>query len=107
MSTSEFSTGPPPISSACPFIVPANLLALRPAKIRDHHLLRKAVVYIGNQVPSRRLSTRSQPRANMRWPMWPSRWAGRATASRSSTRTKRALDKGLRVAQVSSISSRN
>ena len=47
MSTSEVFSAPPSISSACPVIVPANLLALRSAKIRDHHLLRKAVVYIG------------------------------------------------------------
>ena len=46
MSTSEVFSAPPSISSACPVIVPANLLALRSAKIRDHHLLRKAVVYI-------------------------------------------------------------
>ncbi|MGO9809861.1 MAG: hypothetical protein ACLP53_03600 [Isosphaeraceae bacterium] len=51
MSTSEVFSAPPSISSACPVIVPANLLALRPAKIRDHHLLRKAVVYIRQSSP--------------------------------------------------------
>ena len=33
MSTSEVFSAPPSISSACPVIVPANLLALCPAKI--------------------------------------------------------------------------
>ena len=51
MSTSEVFSAPPSVSSACPVIVPANLLALRPAKIRDHHLLRKAVVYIRQSSP--------------------------------------------------------
>ena len=51
MSTSEVFSAPPSISSACPVIVPANLLALRSAKIRDHHLLRKAVVYIRQSSP--------------------------------------------------------
>ena len=35
-----------PASSQCPVVVPAHLLALRPAKIRDHHLARKAIVYV-------------------------------------------------------------
>jgi DNA invertase Pin-like site-specific DNA recombinase len=42
---------PAPVSPACPAIVPANVLALRPAKIRDHHLHRKAVVYIRQSSP--------------------------------------------------------
>jgi DNA invertase Pin-like site-specific DNA recombinase len=52
MSTPEFTPAQPgPNSSACPVIVPAHLLALRPAKIRDHHLLRKAVVYVRQSSP--------------------------------------------------------
>ena len=60
MSTSEVFSAPPSISSACPVIVPANLLALRPAKIRDHHLLRKAVVYIRQSSPQQEASIRCQ-----------------------------------------------
>ena len=89
MSTSEVFSAPPSISSACPVIVPANLLALRSAKIRDHHLLRKAVVYIRQSSPQQVAEHKESTARNMRWPMWPSRWAGPATASRSSTRTKR------------------
>ena len=52
MSTPEFTPAQPrPNSSTCPVIVPAHLLALRPAKIRDHHLLRKAVVYVRQSSP--------------------------------------------------------
>ena len=107
MSTSEVFSAPPSISSACPVIVPANLLALRSAKIRDHHLLRKAVVYIRQSSPQQVAEHKESTVRNMRWPMWPSRSAGPATASRSSTRTKCALDRRLRVVQVFSTSSRN
>ena len=107
MSTSEVFSAPPSISSACPVIVPANLLALHPPRSATIISFAKPSSISANQVPSRWLSTRSQPRTNMRWPMWPSRSAGPATASRSSTRTKRTLDRRLRVAQVFSTSSRN
>jgi DNA invertase Pin-like site-specific DNA recombinase len=40
-----------PASSQCPVVVPAHLLALRPAKIRDHHLARKAIVYVRQSSP--------------------------------------------------------
>jgi DNA invertase Pin-like site-specific DNA recombinase len=40
-----------PASSACPVTVPAHLLALRPAKIHDHHLNRKAIVYVRQSSP--------------------------------------------------------
>src|SRR4051794_33610771 len=52
MSTSEF--GPPaptPSSSAPPATLPAHLLAARSAKVRDHHLDRKAIVYIRQSSP--------------------------------------------------------
>jgi DNA invertase Pin-like site-specific DNA recombinase len=52
VSTTEFT--PPsatPTSPACPVIVPAHLLALRPAKVRDHHLDRKAIVYVRQSSP--------------------------------------------------------
>jgi DNA invertase Pin-like site-specific DNA recombinase len=45
------STSPTPISPAAPVLVPAHLLALRPAKVRDHHLDRKAIVYIRQSSP--------------------------------------------------------
>ena len=106
MSTSEVFSAPPSISSACPVIVPANLLALRPPRSATIISFAKPSSISANQVPSRWLSTRSQPR-HMRWPMWPSRWLAPLTASRSSTRTSRALDRPLRVAQVFSTSSRN
>src|SRR3954467_4744149 len=52
MSTPEFIPAPPaPPSGACPVIVPAILLALRSAKIRDHHLDRKAIVYVRQSSP--------------------------------------------------------
>ena len=52
MSTAEFTPAPPtPTSPACPVIVPAHLLALRSAKVRDHHLDRKAIVYIRQSSP--------------------------------------------------------
>src|SRR5206468_9386749 len=38
-------------SSACPVIVPAHLLAARAVKVRDHHLDRKAIVYIRQSSP--------------------------------------------------------
>lgn len=52
MSTPKFtapSTAPP--SPAVPAPVPAHLLALRPAKVRDHHLDRKAIVYVRQSSP--------------------------------------------------------
>ena len=52
MSTTEFIPAPPaPRSQACPVIVPSALLALRSAKIRDHHLARKAIVYVRQSSP--------------------------------------------------------
>jgi DNA invertase Pin-like site-specific DNA recombinase len=52
MSTAEFTPAQPtPTSPACPVIVPAHLLALRSAKVRDHHLDRKAIVYIRQSSP--------------------------------------------------------
>lgn len=48
MSAPEFSTAPSP---ACPVTVPAHLLALRSAKIHDHHLDRKAIVYVRQSSP--------------------------------------------------------
>ena len=52
MSTPEFiPASPTPTSSACPVIVPAHLLALRSAKVRDHHLDRKAIVYVRQSSP--------------------------------------------------------
>ena len=52
MSTPEFTPAPPtPTPPAGPVLVPAHLLALRPAKIRDHHLDRKAIVYIRQSSP--------------------------------------------------------
>ena len=52
MSTPESTPAPPtPAPAPCPVIVPAHLLALRPAKVRDHHLDRKAIVYIRQSSP--------------------------------------------------------
>ncbi len=52
MSTPERTPAPSAlISQAGPVIVPAHLLALRPAKIRDHHLDRKAIVYVRQSSP--------------------------------------------------------
>ena len=52
MSTPEFSPPPPtPSSPASPSILPAHLLAARSAKVRDHHLDRKAIVYIRQSSP--------------------------------------------------------
>jgi len=52
VSTAEFTPAEPtPSSPVCPVIVPAHLLALRPAKVRDHHLDRKAMVYIRQSSP--------------------------------------------------------
>ncbi|AGA24949.1 recombinase family protein [Singulisphaera acidiphila] len=47
------STSASPTHSAAtrPVIVPAHLLALRPAKVRDHHLDRKAIVYVRQSSP--------------------------------------------------------
>jgi DNA invertase Pin-like site-specific DNA recombinase len=42
---------PMPTSSADPAILPAHLLAARSAKVRDHHLDRKAIVYIRQSSP--------------------------------------------------------
>ena len=42
---------PTPSSRACPVLVPAILLALRSAKVRDHHLERKAMVYVRQSSP--------------------------------------------------------
>jgi hypothetical protein len=44
-------TPTPPTATACPVVVPAHLLALRPAKIRDHHPARKAIVYVRQSSP--------------------------------------------------------
>jgi DNA invertase Pin-like site-specific DNA recombinase len=52
MNATEFHSSPAtPISSVGPVSVPAHLLALRPAKVRDHHLSRKAIVYIRQSSP--------------------------------------------------------
>ncbi len=52
MSTPEFTpASPTPSSSTCPAIVSAHLLAARAAKVRDHHLDRKAIVYIRQSSP--------------------------------------------------------
>jgi DNA invertase Pin-like site-specific DNA recombinase len=52
MSTPEFSQVSPTLTSAaCPVIVPAHLLAARSAKVRDHHLDRKAIVYVRQSSP--------------------------------------------------------
>ena len=52
MSTGEFASAPPrPTVPAGPVHVPAHLLALRSAKVRDHHVQRKAIVYIRQSSP--------------------------------------------------------
>jgi DNA invertase Pin-like site-specific DNA recombinase len=52
MSTAEFTAAPlTPSSPACPVILPAHLLVARAAKVRDHHLDRKAIVYIRQSSP--------------------------------------------------------
>jgi DNA invertase Pin-like site-specific DNA recombinase len=51
MSPSELAAPPTPPASACPAVLPAHLLAARSAKVRDHHLDRKAVVYIRQSSP--------------------------------------------------------
>jgi DNA invertase Pin-like site-specific DNA recombinase len=52
MSISEVSSVPPAsATAACPAIVPAHLLALRSAKVNDHHLDRKAIIYIRQSSP--------------------------------------------------------
>jgi len=52
MSIPEFSpAAPTPTSPAGPVSAPAHLLALRAAKVRDHHLDRKAIVYIRQSSP--------------------------------------------------------
>jgi DNA invertase Pin-like site-specific DNA recombinase len=52
MSTPEFTPASPTFnSSTCPAIVSAHLLAARAAKVRDHHLDRKAIVYIRQSSP--------------------------------------------------------
>jgi DNA invertase Pin-like site-specific DNA recombinase len=52
MSAAEsIAAGPTPASPACPAILPAHLLAARSAKVRDHHLDRKAIVYIRQSSP--------------------------------------------------------
>ena len=52
MSTPEFSPASPTLKSpTCPAVVPAHLLAARAAKVRDHHLDRKAIVYVRQSSP--------------------------------------------------------
>ena len=52
MSTPEFPFAPtPPAAVACPAPVPGHLLALRTAKVLDHHLARKAIIYIRQSSP--------------------------------------------------------
>jgi DNA invertase Pin-like site-specific DNA recombinase len=52
VSTCESNPAPTtPTPAACPVIVSAHLLALRPAKVRDHHLDRKAIVYVRQSSP--------------------------------------------------------
>jgi DNA invertase Pin-like site-specific DNA recombinase len=52
MTTPEFTAATrTPTSPACPANVPAHLLALRPAKVREQHLDRKAIVYIRQSSP--------------------------------------------------------
>src|SRR6478672_7645327 len=46
MKTPETAAAP-----TCPAAAPAHLLALRPAKVHDHHLDRKAIVYIRQSSP--------------------------------------------------------
>ena len=54
MSTPEFHTAPTAFTSAAAdaaALVPAHLMASRTAKVRDHHLARKAIVYIRQSSP--------------------------------------------------------
>jgi DNA invertase Pin-like site-specific DNA recombinase len=51
MKTSETAVPTTGASPACPAAVPAHLLALRPAKVHEHHLDRKAIVYIRQSSP--------------------------------------------------------
>ena len=52
MNSSECAAAKPtPCSSEGPAPAPTNLLALRPAKIRDRHLDRKAIVYVRQSSP--------------------------------------------------------
>jgi DNA invertase Pin-like site-specific DNA recombinase len=52
MSTPESRSSPPmPDFSASPGALPAHLLAARTAKVRDHHLDRKAIVYVRQSSP--------------------------------------------------------
>ena len=73
--------------SAGPAILPAHLLAVRSAKVRDHHLDRKAIVYIRQsspqQVAEHKELTRRVCLADVAVG-----WAGLAIASRSSTLTR-------------------
>ncbi|MFL6199538.1 MAG: recombinase family protein [Thermoanaerobaculia bacterium] len=52
MSMPESTPDPPtPTSPPCPVPVPAHLLTMRSAKVRDHHLQRKAIVYVRQSSP--------------------------------------------------------
>src|SRR6266849_9480626 len=52
MKTLETAAAPTTLASpTCPATAPAHLLALRPAKVHDHHLDRKAIVYIRQSSP--------------------------------------------------------
>ena len=52
MSAAEsISARPTPVSPACPVTLPAHLLAACSAKVRDHHLDRKAIVYVRQSSP--------------------------------------------------------
>jgi DNA invertase Pin-like site-specific DNA recombinase len=51
--TASKSTSAPamPTAAVCPVTIPAHLLAARAAKVRDHHLDRKAIVYVRQSSP--------------------------------------------------------
>ena len=52
MSVPELTSAPPtPGPAICPTVVPAHLLASRPAKVRDHHLDRKTIIYVRQSSP--------------------------------------------------------
>src|SRR4051812_33221127 len=52
MNTPEFTPASPTLNpSTGPAIVSAHLLAARAAKVRDHHLDRKAIVYVRQSSP--------------------------------------------------------
>ena len=52
MSAAEsIAARPTPTSPACPVTLPTHLLAARSAKVHDHHLDRKAIVYIRQSSP--------------------------------------------------------